>query len=190
METDERYRLWSILPSPFHPSPTSRLLMKSYTITIGDKTHIIGLQELENLDRFRVLAGGKVYEIKVVAVEESDAEIPSIEVIEAAKDQPALAHKAPELLPRTPQTQPPDLPEPEAAEELPHEVRAPMPGVIMEVSVSPGAGVQRGDQLFVLEAMKMKNPIRSPREGVVAEVFVHEGQNVNYDDLLLRYQEA
>ncbi|HFQ95625.1 MAG TPA: acetyl-CoA carboxylase biotin carboxyl carrier protein subunit, partial [Anaerolineae bacterium] len=60
----------------------------------------------------------------------------------------------------------------------------------LEVSVTPGTPVQRGDQLFVLEAMKMKNPIRSPRDGVVAEVFVHEGQNVNYDDLLLRYREG
>ncbi len=164
--------------------------MKSYTITIGDKTHIIGLQELEDANRFRVLAGGKVYEIKVVAEEESDAEIPSIEVIQAAKEQPALAHKAPELLPHPPKTRPPDLPEPEAAEELPQEVRAPMPGVILEVSVQPGDRVQRGDQLFVLEAMKMKNPIRSPREGVVADIFVREDQNVNYDDLLLRYGEG
>ncbi len=164
--------------------------MKRYTIIIGDKTHVIGLQELENPNRFRALAGGKVYEINVVSVEENDAEIPSIEVMEAAKDQPALSHKAPELLPRTPQTQPPDLPEPEAAEELPHEVRAPMPGAILEVSVTPGASVQRGDQLFVLEAMKMKNPIRSPRDGIVADIFVQEGQSVNFDDLLLRYREG
>ncbi len=162
--------------------------MKSYTITIGGKTHVIGLQELDSPDRFRVLAGGKVYEIKVVAVEETDTEIPSIEVIEAAKDQPALPHKAPELLPHTPTTEPPDLPEPE--EELPHEVRAPMPGTILEVSVTPGTQVMRGDQLFVLEAMKMKNPIRSPRDGVVETIFVQEGQNVNFDDLLLRYREG
>jgi biotin carboxyl carrier protein len=164
--------------------------MKSYTITIGDKTHIIGVQELENPDRFRVLAGGKVFEIRVLAVEESDAEIPSIEVLEAARDQPALAHKAPELLPKAPSSSPPDLPEPEAAEELPSEVHAPMPGVILSVEVQPGDHVQRGDTLFVLEAMKMKNPIRSPREGVVDGVFVHEGQSVNYDDLLLRYREG
>ncbi len=163
--------------------------MKSYTITIGNQTHVIGLQELESPDQFRVLAGGQVYEIKVLAVEESDAQIPSIEVLQAAKDQPALAHKAPELLPRAPSSEPPDLPEPGTEEALPQEVRAPMPGTILEVHVRPGSHVRRGDPLFVLEAMKMKNPIRSPREGIVAEIFVQEGQNVNFDDLLLRYRE-
>lgn len=165
--------------------------MKSYTITIGNQTHIIGIQELDDPDRFRVLAGGKVYELRIVDVEEHEGEIPSIEVIEAAKEQPALAHKPPELLPKAPSSRPPDLPEPDKTlDSLPDEVHAPMPGVILEVSVSPGDQVQRGDQLFVLEAMKMKNPIRSPREGIVAQVFVQEGQNVNFDDLLLRYREG
>jgi acetyl/propionyl-CoA carboxylase alpha subunit len=82
------------------------------------------------------------------------------------------------------------MPVPAAQEELPTELRAPMPGVIIEISVPPGAYVARGDQLLVLEAMKMKNPIRSPRDGVVDAIHIQTGQSVNFDDLLLSYREG
>ncbi len=165
--------------------------MKRYTIAIGDKTYVIGLQQQEDERHFRVLAGGKVYDLRIVEEEESDMEIPTVEVVEARKEKPAIAHKPPELLPRARKSEPPEMPSsPPPEEEIPTELRAPMPGAIIEVSTTPGARVQRGDQLFVLEAMKMKNPIRSPRDGVVGEIFVHEGQNVNFDDLLLRYREG
>jgi biotin carboxyl carrier protein len=165
--------------------------MKRYTIAIGDKTYVIGLQQQEDESHFRVLAGGKVYDLQLVEEEESDLEIPAVEVVEARKEKPAIAHKPPELLPRARKSEPPEMPSsPPSEEDIPTELHAPMPGAIIEVSATPGAQVRRGDQLFVLEAMKMKNPIRSPRDGVVGEVFVREGQNVNFDDLLLRYQEG
>ncbi len=164
--------------------------MKRYTIAIGDKTYVIGLQQ-EGEDLFRVLAGGKVYDLKIVEEEESDMAIPTEEVVEARKEQPAIQHTPPELLPRTRKSGPPEMPaSPPPEEELPEELHAPMPGVIIKISVPPGAQVTRGDQLFVLEAMKMKNPIRSPRDGIVDKIFVQEGQSVNFDDLLLRYREG
>ena len=164
--------------------------MKRYTIAIGDKTYVIGLQQ-EDESRFRVLAGGKVYDLKIVEEEESDMAIPEVEVVEARKDQPAIVHKPPELLPRARKSEPPEMPSsPTPEEEIPTELHAPMPGVIIEVSIPPGAQVSRGDQLLVLEAMKMKNPIRSPRDGVVDKIFVREGQSVNFDDLLLSYRQG
>jgi biotin carboxyl carrier protein len=165
--------------------------MKRYTIAIGDQTYVIGLQQQEDENHFRVMAGGKVYDLRIVEEEESDMVIPAVEVVEARKDQPAIVHKPPELLPRARKSQPPEMAaSPPSEEEIPSELHAPMPGVIIEVSVPPGAQVARGDQLFVLEAMKMKNPIRSPRDGVVDSIFVKEGQSVNFDDLLLSYREG
>jgi len=163
--------------------------MKRYTIAIGDKTYIIGLQQ-EDENHYRALAGGEVYELKVLAEEESDLTIPAVEIMEAGKEKPALTHKAPDLLPRSPKSEPPELPGSPAAEELPAELHAPMPGVIIEISVPPGAQVARGEQLLVLEAMKMKNPIRSPRDGIVDKIAVQAGQSVNYDDLLLNFREG
>lgn len=64
-------------------------------------------------------------------------------------------------------------------------VRAPIPGVIFTVTVRPGDAVSAGDELCVLEAMKMKNVIRSPRAGLVAEVRVTSGQHVVHGDVLV-----
>jgi biotin carboxyl carrier protein len=66
---------------------------------------------------------------------------------------------------------------------------APMPGVVLEVFVSAGAQLHRGDPVLVLEAMKMRNTIRSPRDAVVAEVAVAAGQPVGTGDPLVRLRE-
>jgi glutaconyl-CoA/methylmalonyl-CoA decarboxylase subunit gamma len=67
-------------------------------------------------------------------------------------------------------------------------IRAPMPGQIKQVSVTPGAHVTRGDLLCLLEAMKMNNQIRAPHDGLIAEVYASVGAQVNYGDPLLRYE--
>ena len=67
---------------------------------------------------------------------------------------------------------------------------APMPGVVLELRVAPGASVTRGQTVLVLEAMKMKNDLKAPRDGVVAEVFVSAGQQVRYGEALLRFEEG
>jgi len=66
-------------------------------------------------------------------------------------------------------------------------VRSPIPGVILSVSVTVGAEVTIGQELCVLEAMKMKNAIRSNRNGVVAKVHVTTGQTVQHHDLLIEF---
>jgi biotin carboxyl carrier protein len=68
------------------------------------------------------------------------------------------------------------------------EVRAPLPGVIVSVKARPGMKVSVGDELLVLEAMKMKNAVRATRAGTVAEVAVTEGQTVKHGQVLVRYE--
>lgn len=67
---------------------------------------------------------------------------------------------------------------------------APMPGVVLEVRVEPGASVVKGDTLVVLEAMKMEHHMKAPDAGTVAEVFVAAGQQVTKDEVLLTMREA
>jgi 3-methylcrotonyl-CoA carboxylase alpha subunit len=62
---------------------------------------------------------------------------------------------------------------------------APMPGRVVAVLVSPGAPVEPGAALVVLEAMKMENEFRATVAGVVTEVRVTPGQAVNSGDLLV-----
>lgn len=66
---------------------------------------------------------------------------------------------------------------------------APMPGVVLEVRVEPGAPVTKGDTLVVLEAMKMEHHMTAPEAGTVSEVFVTADQQVTKDEVLLTMQE-
>lgn len=68
-------------------------------------------------------------------------------------------------------------------------VRAPIPGVITAVNAHAGAEVAVGQQLCVLEAMKMNNSIRSSRAGRIAAVHITVGQHVKHHDILFEYAE-
>jgi len=64
-------------------------------------------------------------------------------------------------------------------------VRAPMPGLVLNVVKDVGESVERGETVVVLEAMKMENDLASPRAGVVKEVRVKQGQTVNQGEILV-----
>jgi len=64
------------------------------------------------------------------------------------------------------------------------EILAPMPGKVIRLLVKPGEGVESGQGLLVVEAMKMQNEIRAPKSGKVEKVFVAEGQAVNAGETL------
>ena len=64
------------------------------------------------------------------------------------------------------------------------EVKAPMPGNILDVKVAAGASVKAGDVLVILEAMKMENEIFAPCAGTVSSVAVAKGAAVNPGDVL------
>jgi biotin carboxyl carrier protein len=66
-------------------------------------------------------------------------------------------------------------------------VNAPLPGVIVAVSVKPGETVARGQELCTIEAMKMKNVIRAGRVGTIAAVHVTLNQHVKHHDVLLEF---
>jgi biotin carboxyl carrier protein len=72
-----------------------------------------------------------------------------------------------------------------AAHGGPTEVRAIIPGRIVSVSVAPGDAVVAGQQLLVVEAMKMQNELRAPRDGTVDRVVVGAGGTIELGDLLL-----
>jgi len=67
----------------------------------------------------------------------------------------------------------------------PTKVHAIIPGVVVAVSVAPGDAVTAGQQLLVIEAMKMQNELRAPRDGVVERVAVGAGTTIEVGDLLL-----
>ena len=66
---------------------------------------------------------------------------------------------------------------------------APLPGTITEIFVLPGAQIETGQPVCVIEAMKMKNTIHADRTGTVANVSVSPGQSVKHKQVLVEYME-
>lgn len=64
-------------------------------------------------------------------------------------------------------------------------VLAPLPGTILEIFVKPGDVVKKGQNLLLMEAMKMENKIQSEKDGVVESVRVNRGSSVLQGDVLI-----
>lgn len=67
-------------------------------------------------------------------------------------------------------------------------LRSPMPGRVMSILVRPGDRVSAGDEVCVVEAMKMEQSIRSPRDGVIKTVHVQPLDSVNANDPLVELE--
>jgi len=65
------------------------------------------------------------------------------------------------------------------------EIKAPMGGKVIKVSVKVGDQIGEDDEVAVLEAMKMEMPILSEEDGTVAEVKVQAGQTVEAEQVLV-----
>lgn len=67
-------------------------------------------------------------------------------------------------------------------------IKAPMPGLILEISVVVGQTVQENDNLIILGAMKMENSFLSPRDGVIKTISVMMGDAVDKGQLLIEFE--
>lgn len=68
-----------------------------------------------------------------------------------------------------------------------NDVKAPMPGMVLNVLVAEGQEIKKGDALVVLEAMKMENILKSPTDGVVKKVAVNKGTAVEKNQILIQF---
>lgn len=62
---------------------------------------------------------------------------------------------------------------------------APMPGLVVSVPVEEGGSVEQGQNLVILESMKMQNELKAPRAGTVSRLRVGPGDNVDQNQVLL-----
>lgn len=68
------------------------------------------------------------------------------------------------------------------------DVKAPMPGLVIEVLVEEGQTIQKGDNLIVLEAMKMENVLKAEGEGVIKKILVEKSNTVDKGSILLELE--
>ena len=120
------------------------------------------------MKQYKVTVNGTAYEITVEAIEAAE-----VKAAPAAAPVPAPAPAA--------------APAPVAAPAFAGEgetVASPMPGNILDVKVSAGTAVKKGDVLLILEAMKMENEIMAPCDGTVTAVNVQKGSTVESGTVL------
>jgi len=124
---------------------------------------------------FRVLVGGNEYEVAIEEITEQGTAAGAKPVAaERSSTGPVAQPVAPK--PTAPAKKAAVTPKPTAGEGT---IVAAMPGTILDVKVSQGDTVKRGDTLMILEAMKMENEIKAPCDGVVAVIDVAKGTAVN-----------
>ncbi|RTL59776.1 MAG: biotin/lipoyl-binding protein [Sphingobacteriales bacterium] len=68
------------------------------------------------------------------------------------------------------------------------EIKAPMPGLVLEINVNDGQVVNEGDKLLILEAMKMENSIMIQTRAVIKRIAVKSGQAVEKGQLLVELE--
>jgi biotin carboxyl carrier protein len=106
---------------------------------------------------------------------------------ESSTNPPIQAQKPPASSAAPPSPKPASQTPPGANAQSLKAVRAPIPGVIISIAVHPPAQVGVGQELCILEAMKMRNSIRATRDGEIVRVNVTPGQHVRHHDVLMEY---
>jgi biotin carboxyl carrier protein len=66
-----------------------------------------------------------------------------------------------------------------------NDIKAPMPGMVLNVMVESGQKIQKGDAMVILEAMKMENILKAPSDGVIKKVHILKGDKVEKNQVLI-----
>ncbi|MGI4884807.1 MAG: biotin/lipoyl-containing protein [Janthinobacterium lividum] len=127
--------------------------------------------------RFQVLHGGRSYDAEVVSADYTTKQF--VLKINGQRIELLAKDRFDQLLER--------LGLSNAAAVQVNELKAPMPGLIVDVRVQPGQAVQKGDPLLVLEAMKMENILKAPADGTVSAIKVGLRDNVQKGQLLVQF---
>lgn len=68
------------------------------------------------------------------------------------------------------------------------EIKAPMPGLVLKVLVEENAEIKKGDNLLILEAMKMENILKSSTDGTVKKILIMQGDKVEKNQVLVQFK--
>jgi len=149
--------------------------MPTYRVTVAGREYTVEIPNI-NARPVRAIVDGEVIEVYV--------EGPAAAGVPATPVTAAPTVTAPAPAPATLPVSAPPTPTASASAGA-GAVRAPLPGTIVSISVAEGDHVEYGQELCILEAMKMNNPIRATQAGTVTEIHIYIGQQVQHDELLL-----
>ena len=136
--------------------------MKEYKYKINGNEYNVAVEELEG-NKANVTVNGKTYEVEL--------DKPAKPEVSKPVSRPAAA--------AAPAATPAAAPAPKAAPAAGGAgIKAPLPGVILDIKVKVGDAVAKGQTIAILEAMKMENNINADREGTVVSINVEKGQSI------------
>ncbi len=143
--------------------------MKEYRYKINGNEYAVTIDSIQD-GKANVTVNGISYEVEM----EKSPAVPAAPIVQEAQVQPAPApvQTAPAVQPA------PAAPAASAAPAGGKAISSPLPGVIIEVCVKEGDTVKAGQQVAVLEAMKMENAIEAEYAGTVKTIHVHKGDSV------------
>ncbi len=130
------------------------------------------------MKKFKVKVDGKVFEVEVEAINDSDENIDNLATNQIKKDDINDDDDNKEVLDNKKISS-------DKANTEGEDIVAPLPGVI-SVKVKKGKNVSKGDIILILEAMKMENEITAPIDGTLQELYVSTGDTVETGELLAR----
>jgi len=152
---------------------------KTFRLTVNDKTYDIEIGDL-NRSPIDVRVDGDNFSVTLegVAPEVDRGPVPVISMARNPIAPPPPA--AP-----SPRTKGPSAPQAATDGKT---LTAPMPGVVLAVRVKAGDRVKRGEEMVLLESMKMELNILAGADGVVKKVCVTQGQNVAHGVILVEFE--
>ncbi|GAB6188275.1 biotin/lipoyl-binding protein [Marinitoga arctica] len=128
--------------------------------------------------KFNVKVNGKSYEVEVeeLGVENTVSQLSQTQKVDTVPTPPV----------QKVEEKPKPKPQPVATSTSGRNVvKAPLPGVVVDINVAEGNRVEKGQKLLVIEAMKMENEILSEFDGVVEKVLVKKGDSIDGDQELI-----
>ena len=134
--------------------------MKEYKYKINGNEYNVAVEELEG-NKANVTVNGKSYQVEL--------DRPAKPAVSKPVARPAAAPAAAPVAASAPKAAP-------AAGGA--SIKAPLPGVILDIKVKVGDAVSKGQTVAILEAMKMENNINADREGTVVSINVDKGQSI------------
>jgi len=156
-----------------------------YTLKVNDRSFSIDPEQDMDWDllemgggKYSILHKGKSYEAQLVSLDRDEKKVTL--QINGKKYIVEVQTKMDQLLAKMGMT---DL----ATSKI-KDLKAPMPGLVLDIKVKVGDVVAKGDPLMVLEAMKMENVIKASGEGTVGEIKVKKGEAVDKGELLIGFQ--
>lgn len=136
------------------------------------------------MKKFNFKIRGNKYSVHIKSIENNIAQIEvNGTAYEVELEQEVKPSKTPTLIRKVVHSKAENIEKKEGGASTP--VKAPLPGKILQVKVSVGNKVKKGDVLLIMEAMKMENEVMASKDGVIEAIKVNIGDNVLEGDVLL-----